>query len=617
MNIIDESKICNSASQNCVDESDIKSVDDFLNGNRKQNSINVVTTGISKNEFNDRQIGTTKVEDEIPTKDTINSNNSTFKRATQEAKPLEVDSFYKPNYGVAMTNVDMTEFKNDKLIAVLKKYHEYPEKYRTIIWRKLLDLPLRKIEFESYILKELHPAFTEAYKRVSTKSPALYNKVVRMWSALSYWCPLFAEIDYLPELVLPFVKAIKNDDLILFEVILWFIMQYWQFWFERYPSDPVHLLKTSIEPLLRKEYQSMINHFDQLNCGLSEYAWPILQKGFSKVLYTDDWLKLFDHFITNFEKPELIYYFCAAFLNSIGEVLINAKTSEQVENIVNSKHKINIESVIKEMFRLHSKYKSDDEIFVGMIENHIPLEGLNCYPSFFNYPAESVAYAQKVRSIRVNQEQIAVQKEKELSDLRGNISKLLIRDKQQREQSEVITQNEQALFQTEKSALESQIIQKLREQDERAEYLRQLEGTLKSSINNQEHQRLIDKQRLSYEYSERRRLAEYEHKARLHEEELRKLEHKATQRILEMITIREKEDYQRQLNLEVNHRIKEEEARDRVIIEKWKLEDEERKLRYEIQVREKIDKEKLSSFPMTAKESKWNINSMTLKKNSM
>lgn len=42
-------------------------------------------------------------------------------------------------------------------------------------------------------------------------------------------------------------------------------MQFCQFWFERYPSDPIHLLKTSIEPLLRKEYPSIINHFEELD----------------------------------------------------------------------------------------------------------------------------------------------------------------------------------------------------------------------------------------------------------------------------------------------------------------------------------------------------------------
>ena len=584
---IEESKICSSTNQNDIDESDINNVDEFLKENQQQSAINVITNGQSTVDGTQRQQNRTQVNDQIPTRDTISSAGSTFKRATQEAKPIKIDSIYCPTYGSAMMNIDMSEFKYDKLLFVLKKYNEYPEKYRSIIWRQLLGLPLRKIEFEFYILKDPHPAFHETYKKIAVKSSTTYNKVVRFWSALSYWCPLFAEIDYLPELVLPFILTIKNDDLILFEVLIWFLMQFCQFWFERYPSDPIHLLKTSIEPLLRKEYPSIVNHFEELNVWLSEFTWMIVRNAFSKVLYHNDWLKLFDHLLSNCNKPELIYYFWAAFMGSISSKLLKASSKDQLEEVISSKHKVDIISLIKNMFKLYIKYASDDEIFVGMTENHIPLLGENCYPSFYNYPSESVAYAQKIRSARLNQEQLAEQKEQELNGLRDNISKILIRDKQQREQSKVIAQNELNIFQKEKSLLETQIIQKLREQDERAEYLRQLESTLKSSISNQEHQRQIEKQRLTYEYSERRRLAEYEHKARLHEEELRKLEHKATQRVLEMITIREKEDYQRQISLEVNHRIKEEEARDRALMEKWKLEDEERKLRTEIQISEK------------------------------
>lgn len=54
------------------------------------------------------------------------------------------------------------------------------------------------------------------------------------------------------------------------------------------------------------------------------------------------------------------------------------------------------------------------------------------------------------------------------------------------------------------------------------------------------------------------------------------MEQKATQRILELMSLREREDRTRQIKNEIDQRKREEEAKDRLISEKWKLEDEER-----------------------------------------
>lgn len=95
-----------------------------------------------------------------------------------------------------------------------------------MIWRYLLSLPLNKNTFESLIKRDPHPAFTNLHKSFPLKSHRLYSKLVRTLSALAYWCPLFAEIEYIPRLVFPFVKLIQNDDLVLFEILVSFLMQH-------------------------------------------------------------------------------------------------------------------------------------------------------------------------------------------------------------------------------------------------------------------------------------------------------------------------------------------------------------------------------------------------------
>ena len=119
---------------------------------------------------------------------------------------------------------------------------------------------------------------------------------------------------------------------------------------------------------------------------------------------------------------------------------------------------------------------------------------------------------------------------------------------------------------------------------------------MKQALEDQNIQRQTEKVRLHNEYEERQRLSNYLHKTQQQEKAIRNMEHQATQRILEMITIREKEENARQLNLEANQRLKEEEARDKAMMEKWRLEDDERKLRAELLLREKQREREITVF---------------------
>lgn len=107
---------------------------------------------------------------------------------------------------------------------------------------------------------------------------------------------------------------IKNDDLILFEVVMSFFMQHCQLWFETYPSDPVHLLKTSVEVILRKENPSLFHHLQSCSFTVSQYAWPLLKSAFGEILPKQDWAILMDHLFTESQNPQILYYFLTSYL---------------------------------------------------------------------------------------------------------------------------------------------------------------------------------------------------------------------------------------------------------------------------------------------------------------
>ena len=103
---------------------------------------------------------------------------------------------------------------------MLKQFGEFPEKYRVLTWRFLLDLPLNKDSFQVYTRKGVHPVFKHLYKKYPIGQHRLYNKLVRTLSCLGSWCPIFYDVEYLPQIVFPFIKVIPNDDLLVFETVM-------------------------------------------------------------------------------------------------------------------------------------------------------------------------------------------------------------------------------------------------------------------------------------------------------------------------------------------------------------------------------------------------------------
>lgn len=111
-----------------------------------------------------------------------------------------------------------------------------------LTWRYLLDLPLNKEAFQGLLSRGVHPSFKSLSKRLPVESTRLYNKLVRILSALASWSPIFAEVEYLPTTVLALLKIIPNDDLYALELVMSLIVQWMQVWFETYPCEPAAVI---------------------------------------------------------------------------------------------------------------------------------------------------------------------------------------------------------------------------------------------------------------------------------------------------------------------------------------------------------------------------------------
>jgi len=85
---------------------------------------------------------------------------------------------------------------------------------------------------------------------------------VRILSALAHWSPIFLQVEYLPQIVFPFLKVIPNDDLYVFELIMALIVQWMQVWFEQYPAEPVSVLE-AVETVIEQEDPALLSYLRQ------------------------------------------------------------------------------------------------------------------------------------------------------------------------------------------------------------------------------------------------------------------------------------------------------------------------------------------------------------------
>lgn len=158
----------------------------------------------------------------------------------------------------------MASFNMPKLRRLLKQYGQFPEKYRTLTWKYLLKLPMNKEAFQGLINRGVHPAFKDLHKRYPVASQRVYNKLVRILSALGYWSPVFSDVTFLPAIVHHFLKQVPSDDLAVFELVMSLIVQWMQVWFEAHPAEPLSIC-LAIEQIVSSEDPRLVQNLREMS----------------------------------------------------------------------------------------------------------------------------------------------------------------------------------------------------------------------------------------------------------------------------------------------------------------------------------------------------------------
>lgn len=273
-----------------------------------------------------------------------------------------------------------------RLRRILMQYGEYPDKYRSIIWRSLLNTPKNRNAYIALLDKGIHSSYKDIEKQFTIHSSITLKNLKRILSCLSHWCPLFAVMKFLPAFVFPFVKVLQKDPLLLFECVATILLNYCQLWFEYAPFPPISIL-AMIENILAEHDSQLLEHFCNIGVTSQTYALKILETAFSEVLSCSEWLILWDHILSN--EPSFILMVVVAYNIAQRNALKKFKTHEEFDDFYHMQNPIDKKFFLKKAYILLND-TSNDVHPRKFFNDFTSLEKGNSYQQFTGYPKATI-----------------------------------------------------------------------------------------------------------------------------------------------------------------------------------------------------------------------------------
>lgn len=490
-------------------------------------------------------------------------------------------ALFQPLFNLAKVDSSTSSLQHCNLKKMLNVYGEYPEKYRLLVWRFLLQLPNNTEAHTGLYNKGVHSAWAQLHKRYPVKSQQLFSKLERVLSSLAYWSPIFGEAEYLPEIVFPFVKVCTGDDLTCFELITTFFLNWMQDWLVNYPNPPVAFLN-AIEDIIKTQDPRLVQHLRRLGATPVHYIWPLLRSLFSEALSTKEWLSFIDYLVTDWHQPELILYATAQFVLTYSATYFSLASLEELAKFM---HRQNSVDVRKLMVAAHSMMDRGVMYQGVTFARRVPLPK-GQYPLFTAYPQYIISYQTEIRERMLHEEQEAQRKTVYLQELKDRLNKLEDEEVQFSRQVEALAAAEadrRAALRIEEEIREmekAKLAQSAREQ--RLGHVTRIEKTVSGSLKSQLDLRRQELRGLEEEIAQRAAADKQRIRSQLEEEGLATLELQATNRMMELMRLRTNEESVRKLKIEQRNWAQEQELKERIVQEQWKLEDEERRLKLEL-----------------------------------
>ncbi|XP_057321292.1 TBC1 domain family member 31 [Microplitis mediator] len=315
----------------------------------------------------------------------------------------------------------------DRLLPILKEYGEYPDCYRSIIWRTIMNLPNNKKAFTGLINKvpgDLIIRLVDDHKLADTTKSSL---LALTFSKLVKFCPMLAESSFIPEFIFPFLMVFKKDHLLAYEATLTVILNYCQKWFEYHPFPPLNILGI-IENILAEVDPVLIKHYYEKNITSTVYAWPLLRTAMSEVLTDCEWLILWDHLLS-YRRPTLLLMCVVAYNICSKRVILLLNDRGNIEEFYRQPGQVPVKDIIKTALRLDRDVSERNHPAQYLKDTFCELPPDGPYPLFLfeEYPKFIIENKEKMTElINLKEEEIILRKKRH--EILENIEKKRLED---------------------------------------------------------------------------------------------------------------------------------------------------------------------------------------------
>ncbi|KAL3152259.1 hypothetical protein ABBQ32_001336 [Trebouxia sp. C0010 RCD-2024] len=430
---------------------------------------------------------------------------------------------------VARLDPQGVQLNQRRLQELLLAYGEYPAKYRLLVWDFLLRLPHHSQAYQSLSDMGLHPAYANLEKDYPVGDQSLMRRLARTLSALTHWAPVLGEVAFLPALAFPFVRLFRADLESCFEVIATLLSNWGRHWFTHFPHPPFPVLG-QLQELMAFHDPDLFQAISSGPGGIETHAWSLMSTVMTEVLSKADWLKLWDHVLSN--SPPFLLFLLLSYLLYFKAQILSAESTDQMEGITRRCNPLDLNKMIKRAYQLRDATPED----VG--PPPAALQPLACgehhYPLFKHFPPSAV-------QLQVGERERIAEAEEALARRRRVVVKLEAQANSQAQQQRAFARERQqvSLLETERRAALRQHEDEVEAEAQRLEdcakeqRLRQLESmelSYQTQLQALKQQCAAEVEAVQQEVRHKQRQAARMLKAKAEEEAIKALEFEAGQR---------------------------------------------------------------------------------------
>ena len=472
----------------------------------------------------------------------------------------------------------------ERLKALLLEHGEYPARYRVMIWRKLLQTPRNEGAYAVLEAKGMHPGFVDVANEYPIQDETLLRRLAVLWSGLSYWSPLFASVPYLPAFAFPFAKVCGGNRSDCFEIVATILSNWADTWFEMYPNPPLSTL-SAVENVLAYHDKPLADALREKG-GVQTHAWTLLQGALTEVLSSGEWLKLWDHILSN--DASYIYYATVAFMVYFRASIIAAEKEEELQMFFRRSSALDIGTVIRLAYSLQA---STPPALMVPTQPFQPLQADRTYAFFKNGP-QGETDTQLEQQDRLRAEEEALMRRRQIvEDIELQTAALKSAQRQDGERAAAAEAAGQGApagggldGRQQLQAMEEALrVQSEQVDDEiREAKLKHIQEMQRAYAQQQQQQREAhqkEKERLKGEIRERAEAMQREIQRKLEDEKIRSMESQAQRQLWSMQEEAEHAARTERLRQGIQNRVAEIEHARVSSLAKWKMEEEEEELK--------------------------------------